>query len=156
MSHHESWHMLSAYLDNELSPNEWALVESHLQNCRLCKRELETLHKTKMLMGSVPRRAFPADLLAQVQRNLRPSSVWGIFLDRCARPRVWIPTGAFAVVILLLALWVGGKNMLTDRYLPLEPFLAAHSRYAAEGLIPEGDPVASDFSAHLAAYHGQK
>jgi hypothetical protein len=66
--------------------------------------------------------------------------------DRLARPQVWVPIGALALAALALALWFGPK----EEEIPLEPLVAAHSRYKAESWVPHGDLLAANFSAEVA------
>lgn len=45
---------LVAYLDEELSPQEKAACESHLETCPLCRKEKEILECTWQLLDAIP------------------------------------------------------------------------------------------------------
>ncbi len=73
---------LSAYIDNELSPEEHLLMEEHLQTCPSCAQEAATLDQASMLMGRIleemPSPAFvqrSVDKAAVIQRR----SFWNKF-----------------------------------------------------------------------------
>ena len=154
MKTHDDWHLISAYLDGALSPEEYARVRSHLDACADCLREMQSLRSTKNILAAMPRRDAPLSLLANLDRRLvRPS--WGRrVLGFFSRPWIWAPAGAVAAAVFL-GVWVGVRGSNSDE-LPLEPLMAAHSRYAQESLVPHGDLVASNFSAQLALYEGQE
>jgi len=97
---------LSAYIDEELSAEEKARLERHLQECQACTESLSTLQKTVALVKELP--AVPAPRSFAV----RPSPVR-------ARPRITAPgwgygllKGATALAALLLVLLVGGDLTL--------------------------------------------
>lgn len=51
---HSDIELLSAYIDDEVTPQEAARVERHLQSCRTCVEELESLRWTVGLLREVP------------------------------------------------------------------------------------------------------
>jgi|SRR5208282_2424870 len=149
MNEHEEWLQLSAYIDGALSADEFSRLESHLSGCEDCRLELEALRQTKQRLASAPRRAFPPDLLAELEQRWtdKPSRlrVWAGVL-RQGGARRWVPVGAVTMAALIMGLWLGLHR--PEEELPIEILAAAHSRYSAEGLIP-GDMVASNFSSEL-------
>ncbi len=149
MTAHVEGESLSVYLDGEMNPGQAASVETHLTGCPACRRALVTIRTGKALLSAAPRHPLPAVLLKAVQDRLtRPS--WGRRLLAAFRlPRVWVPTAALAAALLSLALWWSGGQ---EEYIPMEALAAAHSRYAAESLAPQGGTASSDFSAQLAEY----
>ena len=97
---------LSAYIDEELSAQEEARLERHLQQCQACTESLSTLHKTVALVKELP--AVPAPRSFAV----RPAPVR-------ARSRITAPgwgygllKGATALAALLLVLLIGGDLTL--------------------------------------------
>jgi anti-sigma factor RsiW len=148
---HEEGLQLSAYLDGELSADETALLKSHLDACPACRVELEGLRAAKHWLSAAPRRAMPPELIADLsERFARPS--WGERLSAwMPRPQVWIPAGAVAALLLGSGVWLHWRNADPDQYVPLEPLLAAHSRYEAESLVPQTSLVASSYSSQLTA-----
>lgn len=50
---------LSALLDNELSAQERAALEAHLDDCDWCRVELESLRRTRILLHALPQPALP-------------------------------------------------------------------------------------------------
>jgi len=146
---HEERKLLSAFLDGELPGDEYRRVQAHLESCAACREELESLASVKRVMSSAPRRSAPGDLVSTLQRRYRPlpERPWMERLkERLAAPRVWVPVGALALAALAVALLFGSK----EEEIPLEPLLAAHSRYKAESWVPHGDLLAANFSAEVA------
>ena len=94
---------------------------------------------------------MPPELIADLSRRFaRPS--WGERVSGwMPRPQVWIPAGALATLALFSGLWLHMRGADPDQYVPLEPLLAAHSRYEAESLVPQGSLVASSYSSQLTA-----
>lgn len=156
MNTHEQWHLLSAYLDGELSADEGAALEGHLAGCGPCRRELESLSRLKGMAAAAPRRQLPPAVLAELEARLRDRPWWRRIPSWMRAPSVWMPAGASALAALCLGLWFGLRAAPAEEYLPLEPLLAAHARYSADRLLPDGDRDAADFSAHLVAYHEEK
>ena len=149
---HEEWAWLSAYIDGVLNSDERSRVDSHLKDCTECKLDLEELRHTKSRLAAAPRRAFPPELLANIEqqwtgKSSRPHIWAGAMFSGSRR---WVPTGVVALSALLIGLWISFHH--TEEELPIEVLAAAHSRYSAEGLIP-GDMVASNFSAALEQVH---
>jgi anti-sigma factor RsiW len=153
MTGHEEWQELSAYIDDALSPEERSRLDAHLPGCEDCRLELAALRYTKKRLAATPRRAFPPELLSDMEQRwdagVWRSNLWAGVL-RPNSYRRWVPAGAIAVAALILGLWM--KLHHAEDELPIELLAAAHSRYSAEGLIP-GDMVASNFSAELEQMH---
>ncbi len=72
--------MLSAFLDNQVSPAERVRVESHLRTCAACRGELESLRQTAALLHALPRVAVPrAFTLSEARAGIRrpePRLAW--------------------------------------------------------------------------------
>ena len=146
---HEERKLLSSFMDGELSGEEYRRVQTHLDSCAACRAELESLSSVKRVLSESPRFRAPSDLVQTLQRRCRPvdeRSWLGRLKDRFAAPQVWVPVGALALAALAVALWFGPK----EEEIPLEPLLAAHSRYKAESWVPHGDLLAANFSAEVA------
>jgi anti-sigma factor RsiW len=149
MTAHVEGETLSAYLDGEMGGPDAASVETHLTGCPACRRALVALRTSKALLSAAPRHAMPAAVYAAVQARVR-RPVWGRRLLGFFRlPRVWVPAAALAAALLSFAYWREAKQ---EDYIPLEALSAAHARYTAESLAPQGGTSASDFSAQLAVY----
>jgi anti-sigma factor RsiW len=149
---HEEAALLSALVDNELSVEETGRAARHLEACAECRFELAQRRATKALLAGAPRRAMPPELVASIEARLEGRPRPFPRLRRFASaPRVWAPAGALALAALAMSLWVHALDRDPDQYVPLEPLLAAHSRYAAESLVPEDNLVAASYSAPDAA-----
>jgi anti-sigma factor RsiW len=148
MSAHVQGETLSAYLDGELSSSEAAAAEGHLTNCPACRRALVTLRTGKALLAAAPRHALPSALMNALRRRFSRPSWRERLLAAFRLPRVWVPAAALAAAFSV-AYWRGGR---AEESIPLEALSAAHARYAAESLAPQGGMASSDFSAQLAAY----
>ena len=91
---------------------------------------------------------MPFDLVASLESSLgHPRSPWAVLHRFATAPKYWAPTAALAAAAALMVFWVNAVDRAPDQYVPLEPLLAAHSRYAAESLVPEDNLVASGYSA---------
>jgi anti-sigma factor RsiW len=98
MNCEEADHLLDAYLDQELDPNQSLRLEQHLRDCRVCRsleqesREFRSFFRSNAPVFSAPPQ-LQADIFATVQSERRKSSIvhWA-----------WI--GAAAMVMLALGL----------------------------------------------------
>lgn len=153
MNAHDEGQLLSAHLDGELSADESARLASHLDGCPECRVELEGLRRAKHMLSAAPRRALPPELIADLsERFARPTFMDRVYAWRRS-PRVMAPAGALATLALAAASWFVWQSREPDQYVPLEPLLAAHSRYEAESLVPQGSLVASSYSSNLTAFY---
>jgi anti-sigma factor RsiW len=135
---------ISAFLDGALAAADRTRVDAHLASCAPCSRELDALRHMKLVLSSAPRKTMPAELALSLERRLvAGSSFW----KSLTKPAFWIPVGAVAGAVLTVGLWMRQARAADE--LPLEPLLAAHARYSAEALVPEGNLVASNYSDQL-------
>lgn len=146
MNGHADGPELSAYLDGALAPEPRARVELHMASCADCRAEVDSLRHLKLALSSAPRKNMPADLALALERRFshETSSKWYVPLTRAA---IWAPAGALAVATIAVSLWLRSAATLDE--IPLEPLLAAHSRYSAEALVPEDNLVASNYSDQM-------
>ncbi len=106
MDHQRAQELLSDYLDGELSGEDVAALQQHLEECEECRLELDSLRETlSMLRGLKP--AEPSsDFLQKVNRKVRRRSKsafdFSFGLDRK------IPFEAVSMVLLgiLLAMYL--------------------------------------------------
>lgn len=77
--------MLSPYIDGQLGPSDREGMESHLEGCRACRRELESLRATVNLLHRVtmvsPPRSFA---IAKAAPKPLPAAVWSFGVLRVA------------------------------------------------------------------------
>jgi predicted anti-sigma-YlaC factor YlaD len=102
LNHHRAGHLLSAYLDGELSRAEAAAVQEHLMDCAVCREQYEHLRTTKGLLGQLPLAEPSAEFWSLVRevpgRSSPVRSSWtGPALFRR-------PAWALAAVLVALAL----------------------------------------------------
>ena len=72
--------LLSAYLDDALSPGEHELVRAHLDGCERCRAQLADLGATSRLIGGLPQLAPRRSLVPRLDRApvwLRPVRLLG-------------------------------------------------------------------------------
>jgi hypothetical protein len=109
------------YCDGELSPSETARVRSHLEACWECRSELDRLQQTiaacvefrrTVLHEHLPPPPEPwKDIYAQMDRidaALAPPPLWRRalrWLGDVAQPRIAIPAGAAAALLLAVVLF---------------------------------------------------
>ena len=154
MNEHEDGVLISAYLDGELEGAELERLGSHLKACAECRLELESLRRDKHRLAAAPRRALPTDLIFDLERGLKPARR-GFVPAWLARPRFLIPTGVFATAVLAVGLWLGLKANDASQSVPLEPLMAAHERYSAESLVPQGSLVSVNYIQLAASSSGE-
>ncbi len=101
--HNQVAELLSAYIDDEVSAEERALVEAHLATCSTCAHDLATLRQTVVLLGRLPQVAAPRPFTlreADVMPVRPPRPVWW--------RRPWVQGLAATAAVLLCAVTVGG------------------------------------------------
>ena len=146
MNGHAHGPELSAYLDGALAPDPRARVELHMSSCADCRAELDSLRHLKLALSSAPRKGMPADLALALERRFVAGAAEPWYAA-ALRPIIWAPAGALALATLAVSLWLRSAATLDE--IPLEPLLAAHTRYSAEALVPEDNLVASNYSDQL-------
>ncbi|OVE75530.1 hypothetical protein BVX98_07380 [bacterium F11] len=152
MKQHKEWHLISAFIDNELKSDEKSTVESHITKCSSCRNEYDQLLRIKDLVDTSLRHSMPADLIDNLIRQAEKTTLSERIRRWFQAPQVWIPAGSLATVLLIIGIWMGLTPEQTANTLPLEPLLAAHSRYIGESLVPRRHTSSSNFSIHLARY----
>lgn len=106
--HSQVAELLSAYIDDEVSADERALVEEHLGTCPVCVQDLTTLRQTVTLLGDMPHVAAPRPF------TLRESDVRPVRdTARLAWLRLpWAQGLVGAAAVLLCVVVVGGVVLL--------------------------------------------
>ncbi|HEY0755708.1 MAG TPA: zf-HC2 domain-containing protein [Ktedonobacteraceae bacterium] len=124
MAQHSNEHLtiteLSAYLDNELTPEELALCSAHIQGCQSCQTALADLRLTSALLASMPQAAVPRSfvlpanvaVLPETPATLtkiprRPSAQASLIWQRSLRA-----VSTLAAVLGLLIFLVGALSVL--------------------------------------------
>ena len=155
MKEHGEGVLISAYLDGELSGEELSRVKSHLAECLSCRLELESLRETKKRLAGAPRRALPPELIFELEAGFARPSRTRVAFAYLARAQFLAPAGVFAVVALTVGLWLGFKAEDPSQTVPLEPLMAAHERYSAESLVPQGSLVSANYTQLVASAAGE-
>ena len=101
MKHRSVQRKFSAYLDDELSPEERRIVDSHLEACESCREALERMRASWDLLVTMPGakpspHAFVRIKARMASQEDKPVSRWERFL---------VP--ATAAAALVLGIWVG-------------------------------------------------
>lgn len=121
--------LLSAYLDDALSPDERAAVRTHVDSCDRCRGRLDDLRATARLIGALPALVPTRSLLPRVARGpawLRPVRLLGS-----------MGTGIFLFLFLGSAILnsgssLGGGTSASERLAEKGQFGPAASALAAE------------------------
>lgn len=139
-SHNRIQTQLSAYLDDELSPEQRTIVEAHLSECHECAEMLADFQQNHQWIGALTHEAPPiADLVlpqladrAPVRPKFLPS--FGELWNWISRPAI-SGVGALAMVGLVVALVYFNLMMpgSQDTYTadPLDFYLAVHTEDTA-------------------------
>ncbi|MEW5807620.1 MAG: zf-HC2 domain-containing protein [Acidobacteriota bacterium] len=134
---------LSAYIDGELSDRERMELESHLQTCKNCRKELEEHMKIKKISSSIKFAEPPKEMMdnywTSISAGISRGTGWTLFLigtviliayaiyqfviDRSID--AFIKTTVAAVVIGIVMLFVSVlierlRDLKTDRYRGVE------------------------------------
>lgn len=149
---HKEWESLSAFLDGELAPGERAEIEAHLASCSACSKELAGFRKIKEGSAAALRRRLPADILTRLETELSSPPWTRRLVDLFRLPWVALPVGAAAALAVSLLFWTARPG---EEEIPLEPLLAAHTRYSAEGLLYQEDLAHPEFVAGLVSDHAK-
>lgn len=139
-NHDRIQNQLSAYLDNELSPEKRTIVEAHLGECPECTQVLADFQRNRRWIGALTHEAPPiADLVlpqlsdrGPVRQKFFPS--FGELWNWLSRPAI-SGVGALAMVGLVVALVYFNLMMpgANDTYTadPLDFYLTVHTEDAA-------------------------
>ncbi len=144
MMNQDDLELLSAYLDNELTPGELTRVKDFLSKSVEWREELEKLQEMKSLSSSLAPIAAPLDLLdlleaeadKRVQKLSKRSWVPEIF---SAPVGSWSFNGSLAAAALLL-ISVGVYQNHETSFMPLEPLLMAHAQMQSD-MLPQRNAV---------------
>ncbi len=104
---------LSAWLDGQLSARERSRVQRHLQECKACREDLESLRRTVSLLRSVPMLQPPRSFFIGAGEVAKQGQV------RRRRLSYVYLQAATAVATMLLVLVVSGDAIL--RFQPVQP-----------------------------------
>lgn len=97
MEHNDALHLISPYLDGELSGPELAALEGHLQLCPDCRGRVNELRALSVLLKASAPEEAPARLKAKVLAEARPApSLW-------LKPALTFGLSAACVCLVLVA-----------------------------------------------------
>jgi anti-sigma factor RsiW len=137
--------LLSAWLDDELRPEERVAVAAHLDRCAACRADAEQVRWTRSLARSLPVRRAPEELLEGAARTAvaGPSRPAAGSLDRPGRGSAGVMlrrAGATAAVMVGLvagvAYTLGGAPADTRTVrVPLDLYVADHLVHSVDGPV---------------------
>ncbi len=124
---------LSAFVDDELRPQERERMERHISQCENCRREAEKLREMVGIMNSMPDPETPAQLWESTRRRLeayseKPVKAWIFRIPK------WSFVPAAAAVFTLLILFLGGQF-----YYNVETEAPTYDTYIQEHLLSYSD-----------------
>lgn len=139
--------LLSRYLDKETGEAETNLVETHLNSCPLCKKELLEFSRVKELVSGKERMTLPENYLVsrlreEISRQERHRKRLSLIdLGNLSRRLIPIPVATIVLSLLFLLLISAGpkvsKSSLADNLLSGTPVTTE----AALGLILGGQDL---------------
>jgi predicted anti-sigma-YlaC factor YlaD len=127
--------LLSALLDDELTPEEAARAEEHLAACAQCRDERDQLAQARQAVRDLPGLDLPPPLWVQLMRSRR----------RPARPVAWVGAAAAAVALIGLAAVPTQRHHVTPQMAHLVQVHAASS-----GAEPVTGLAPATVNAHFA------
>jgi anti-sigma factor RsiW len=130
---------LSAFIDNEISPQESRLIEKHLQECPKCAQEESSLRLVIDLMDGLsdesPSRSFTPATMHRVASWKRCSYVKGHIL----MPALTVLRSVLSVVLRQL------ESKIDKRRVPLNAYLSSFDDF----------PPGSLSSVYISIIHGE-
>ena len=139
--------VLSAYLDEELSPGETARLEAHLETCHACQDRLRGLTRVSETLRSLERAAPPPILeeLVLGRREVPGARSWSGRLAQMneASRRTRSTIGLVFAMVLMLVVFVYLFSLAQSRQAPTSTVISVTSDHLREaGLgMPELTPV---------------
>lgn len=110
MNHADVKGHLADYLEGELSLDQRALVDAHLDDCSECAREVDEMQRTIRLLRMLPEPVTPPMMAANVMRRIRAGESEPRFFERIGRmfgnaleSSFVLPASALAVASLVIA-----------------------------------------------------
>ena len=110
MNHADVKGHLADYLEGELSLDQRALVDAHLDDCGECAREVDEMQRTIRLLRMLPEPVTPPMMAANVMRRIRAGESEPHFFERIGRmfgnvleSSFVLPASAIAVASLVIA-----------------------------------------------------
>ncbi len=134
---------LSAYLDGEMSGSEMKLIRGHVNSCKACEHELDSLKSVQMILRGLPACSEPSAIL--------PSSIMqGLVKTR----RNYVRLGVFVVVPAIIV-----ATVLFSRPTPSKTQdrnLAIKSQVASDQIFDAGTDSTSGASlVHYANFESR-
>jgi hypothetical protein len=122
VNHAEVIKNLADYLEGDLSLDDRAVVDAHLDTCSECAREVAELEQTVRLLRSLPEPETPPMIAANVMRRIRAGETRLGFFGRVRRsvsavlePTFMLPASAVAVAaFVVVVVQDPGRFGLTD------------------------------------------
>lgn len=144
--------LLSAYLDEELSANETARLEAHLETCHACQNRLQALTRVSETLRSLERAAPPPILeeLVLGRREVPGARSWSGRLAQMneASRRTRSTIGLVFAMVLMLVVFVYLFSLAQSRQAPTSTVISVTSNQLSGAPAPDEAlerVVASDF-----------
>ena len=109
MNHADVKKSLADYLEGDLSLEDRALVDAHLDGCEECALEVAELEQTILILRSMPEPETPPMIAANVMRRIRAGETEPSFFERIRRgvtsvlePSFMLPASAVAAAALVV------------------------------------------------------
>jgi len=130
------WDLLSAYADDEVTPEEAARVEQHVAVCADCARDLRFMRQTATVLASTPEVTPPAGLRQAILAATVYRPTWGQRLQASLRAVFLPPTrlrafglaGAAAALFGLMLLYRPRPQPLMRAASPTSPLPSRTAR----------------------------
>jgi anti-sigma factor RsiW len=134
MSGHLRVEVISAYVDDELSPRRRTVVDGHLENCSSCRERLAGMRSAVGGVRRLEKVAPPPAIAFRVRqeiarRDARPAGFFARLrssLSLTTNPALSTPLGmALALLLSVLVFegrgsWFGPRSLATDTFLNIE------------------------------------
>lgn len=107
--------LLEKFFDREVTEDERALVEGHLQECHDCQQALKLMEDLRFAIKAPVEEAVSSEhfpwMWERIQKEMRSQERWAwhktirawIFPSSFFRKRIWVPATVAAAIALLIA-----------------------------------------------------
>ena len=137
--------LLSAYLDEELSTDEAARLEAHLETCHTCRNRLQGLTRVSETLRSLERAAPPPILeeLVLGRREVPGARRWSGRLAQMneASRRTRSTIGLVFAMVLMLVVFVYLFSLAQSRQAPTSTVISVTSDQLRGAMAPEPELV---------------
>jgi len=109
--------LLTAYVDDELTEAERALVETHLGECDACMEQLKQLHFVVDTLSELPAVPMPSHFIQAVRERVETAPSWADAVVAALGGRRFVPAASMVCAFVLFGLYT--RAMFESPFTPM-------------------------------------